>query len=152
MTVTIIGSGFAIGKASVPFATLGGASVIITGAGISTAGLLVGTFLVPNNLAGTYTLVVQDGSSAPVNTATATFTVLSQTPPLSVTPSTGPLTTEIQITGSGFTPGDTLAESINSTEPITVDYGLTAVTPAGHYTIAGSALYCFDIRRWSTED
>jgi len=52
-TVTIIGSGFALGATHTPFATLGGASVIISPGvppGISAGGLLEGTFVVPNNL------------------------------------------------------------------------------------------------------
>jgi len=138
--ITIIGSGFALGAAHTPFATLGGASVAITpgvAPGISAAGLLEGTFTVPNNLPGTYTLLVQDGSTAPVNTATATFTVLSQTPPLTLTPTSGPLTSVIQATGSGFTPGNALTESINGSATIAVNYGLTVVTPAGTIPLLG---------------
>jgi len=137
-TVTIIGSGFALGGAGkAPFATLGGASVAITpgvAPGISAGGLLEGTFTVPNNLPGTYTLLVQDGSTAPVNTATATFTVLSTTPAISLTPTTGPLTTVISIaatTASELTPGDALALTINGSSTLAVNYGLTVVTPAG---------------------
>jgi len=138
--VTIIGSGFALGGAGhSPFATLGGASVAITpgvAPGISAGGLLEGTFTVPNNLPATYTLLVQDGSTAPVNTATATFTVLSTTPAIVLTPNTGPLTTVISIsalTAGELTPGDNLVPglTINGSSTLAVNYGLTVVSPAG---------------------
>src|SRR3989441_9618338 len=113
-TVTVTGTNFSHNSA-ITAVTYDGTTVITTPAVITTnsTGGFSATFAVPSSIAGPHTVKATDTSS---NSASAQFTVT--TPSISLSPSSGPTGTTINISGSNFV----------ANSGITISYDNNAIT------------------------
>lgn len=137
LTVTVSGTGFAH-SSSVEITWDDPAQTVLTTAS-NENGTFGGSFIVPSSLAGDHTVTATDEDE---NTASDTFTVLPIT--ISIDPSSGPVGTEVTITGSYATPSGLVSilwddvEDDSTTADGVGDYSYLLTVPpdlAGEHTI-----------------
>ncbi len=137
LTVTVSGTGFA-NSSSVEITWDDPAQTVLTTAS-NENGTFGGSFIVPSSLAGDHTVTATDEDE---NTASDTFTVLPIT--ISIDPSSGPVGTEVTVTGSYATPGELVSilwddvEDDSTTADGVGDYSYLLTVPpdlAGEHTI-----------------
>jgi hypothetical protein len=113
VTVSVVGHGFATSSTVSGF-KFDGAALATSPASVSTdgSGNFTGpvTFTVPATTAATHTVTATDASA---NTGSQTVTLL--TPKVSVTPKSAVPGTGLTVSGSGWTPGDSIFIQIGST-------------------------------------
>ncbi len=140
--VQVVGSGFS--ASSLIKLTYNGGTVVTQppGLGTDTSGVFTASFTAPSFIAGNYIVSANDGFS----TATATFSVPAK---LTISPTTGNVSSELMANGTGFTPGGHIAISYDSQPVITVtadDAGVFSasfnapISPAGPHTVSARDL------------
>ena len=127
-SVTVTGSGFA---PSSPITVNYGSTTVSSSSSTTSSGAFQVTFTVPAS-AGSQTVTATDSYG---NTARATFGV--STPSMSANPTSGPIGTQVTLTGNGFAPSAS----------VSITFGTTKLSTSCNSTSAGGLSCTFTVPR-----
>jgi len=143
ISVTISGNNFATGDAGACASVTPVTVATVVSCTITASGTLTGSsFTVGSVATGTYTITVT-GSTG--DFAQAIFTVTSPTPFIALAPTSGPVSTVVTVTGSGFVPADAGSCAPITSTPLPDIVTLSSCTISsggvviGSFTVSSSA-------------